>query len=240
MLVRRVLGLLIVLQLLVTVSSHSAMGSSELSALWGANVYQPFQSKRPRLKTKEPQSWPSAFLQQAVRERFQIPASWQRHLDGVRGEPIVYQLLVVNALINDTPYVRDTNDEWKLPNEFLSNGGDCEDFAIAKYVLLRAMGYATETLRIAIVKAWGKRTPHALLVVKGGPGRFETYVLDNNDRGYVRTAIYVKKYRPLISFNEDGVWTHFEKPSIGGRILKNILNRAALGHRLIKSEPYSQ
>ena len=227
MLAARVLGFLIMLQLSMTVSSHSATALSRLSDLWATKAPQLFESMQLSSEKKEPQSRPVAFLRQAVRDRFQIPPSWQPHLDWVRGEPIVHQLHVVNVLVNKTPYVEDPDDQWKLPKEFLINGGDCEEFAIAKYVLLRAMGYSPGTLRIAIVKMWGNSKLHALLVVKGGPGRFETYVLDNL-AGAVRTAVYAKSYWPLLSFNEYGVWTHVKVPSLGARILRYFLTRGAL------------
>src|SRR3990167_5069528 len=45
-------------------------------------------------------------------------------------------------------------DYWATPLETLSLGrGDCEDFAIAKYVTLKLLGVAGEKLRLTYVKA---------------------------------------------------------------------------------------
>ena len=56
----------------------------------------------------------------------------------------------------------DTTDE---VTDFFTRGGDCEDFAIAKYTALRALGVPEERLRVAIVHDDEKNLPHAILVV---------------------------------------------------------------------------
>ena len=45
-------------------------------------------------------------------------------------------------------------DYWATPIETLaSNGGDCEDFSIAKYFTLRELGVAEQCLRLTNVNA---------------------------------------------------------------------------------------
>ena len=52
----------------------------------------------------------------------------------------------INRTINSIKYKRDKVDEWKTPEDFKKNGGDCEDFAIAKYFELEKQGHdITET-----------------------------------------------------------------------------------------------
>ncbi|WP_350563201.1 transglutaminase-like cysteine peptidase, partial [Psychrobacter sp. CAL346-MNA-CIBAN-0220] len=46
------------------------------------------------------------------------------------------------------------NDYWATPLETLGRGlGDCEDYAIAKYISLRALGVSDDKLRLIYVKA---------------------------------------------------------------------------------------
>ena len=68
------------------------------------------------------------------------------------------KLELVNDFMNRTPFKTDQEhwgkvDYWATPVEFLStNGGDCEDFSIAKYFTLRALGVADDKLQITYVK----------------------------------------------------------------------------------------
>ena len=57
------------------------------------------------------------------------------------------QLQAVNRFLNDWRYQADQQnygrrDYWATPLEFLRRSGDCEDYAIIKYVSLRQLGFA--------------------------------------------------------------------------------------------------
>jgi len=70
------------------------------------------------------------------------------------------------------------NDYWATPNEFISKGmGDCEDFAIAKYVTLRELGIASSQLMVLIVSVDGMKEHHAVLGYKNK--NHQIMVLDN-------------------------------------------------------------
>src|SRR6185436_8692069 len=68
-------------------------------------------------------------------------------------------LQTVNAYFNRIPFLADSThwaaeDYWATPAETVaSNGGDCEDYSIAKYFLLKEFGVPVERLRITYVKA---------------------------------------------------------------------------------------
>lgn len=133
----------------------------------------------------------------------------KNRINHLRGQSIYQMALGVNAEINRIPYVNDINiygktDYWATPIEFVKNGGDCEDFAITKYVLLRALGVPEERLRIVILQDLQKNIPHAVLVVytENGP-----MVLDNQ----IKTATPVERishYKPIFSINRDAWWLH--------------------------------
>lgn len=134
---------------------------------------------------------------------------WKAHLNGLRHLKTINQLEEVNHYINSVRYVEDSrnfkkSDHWATPIEFLTRGGDCEDFAIAKYASLRALGFSADQMRIAIVQDRIKNIPHAILIVYDGGN---AYVLDNQEKT-VKRADAVKRYKPLFSLNSSSWWLH--------------------------------
>lgn len=130
-------------------------------------------------------------------------------LDGLQGQPLRVMAQQVDRIMNRVPYIEDSknwgkSDYWATPVEFLTRGGDCEDFAIAKYTALRALGVPEERLRIAIVHDIAKDTPHAILIVYADEGAM---ILDNQSR-VTRFADSVDNYRPIFSINRQGWWLH--------------------------------
>ena len=115
----------------------------------------------------------------------------------------------VNAYVNSFRYIEDKvnygqSDYWATPAEFFARGGDCEDFAITKYALLKAVGIPAGKMRLAIVQDKIKNIPHALLIVYTDEGPM---VLDNQVQG-ADFASDVKRYKPIYSINANGWWRH--------------------------------
>ncbi|WP_239028054.1 transglutaminase-like cysteine peptidase [Geomonas subterranea] len=96
-------------------------------------------------------------------------------------------------------------DYWATPIEFLAKGaGDCEDFAIAKYFTLKAMGVEDEKLRITYVKALRYNIHHMVLTYYGTP-EAEPLVLDNLVDS-IDHASRRNDLMPILSFNGSGLW----------------------------------
>ena len=95
-------------------------------------------------------------------------------------------------------------DYWETPNEFLNRDGDCEDFAIAKYKSLRALGLGDDQLRIVVLQDLNLRIAHAVLVVLDGG---KAWVLDNQI-DQVIDADRIRHYRPYYSINASAYWLH--------------------------------
>jgi len=115
----------------------------------------------------------------------------------------------VNAYYNKTRYIEDknnwgTSDYWATPAEFASRGGDCEDFAIAKYAALKALGFTENQMRLAIVQDTWKGIPHAILIVYSNEG---VKFLDNQYKT-AKDAEGFTRYRPIYSINRTGWWRH--------------------------------
>ena len=103
------------------------------------------------------------------------------------------------------------NDYWATPIESLLRGaGDCEDFAIAKYVSLKFLGVPVSKLRITYVKAriGGVNSPvtqaHMVLTYYATPDA-EPVILDNLI-SEIRPASRRQDLIPIFSFNSEGVF----------------------------------
>ena len=134
---------------------------------------------------------------------------WRQSLIGFRDLPLLSMAQHVNDLMNEHPYIRDSrnwgvNDYWETPVEFLTRGGDCEDFAIVKYLSLRALGVPEERMRVAIVQDTQKNIPHAVLALYADDG---VYILDNQNKA-VFNAGHQGRYRPIFSINRTAWWLH--------------------------------
>ena len=116
----------------------------------------------------------------------------------------------VNSFFNRMEFVDDIvhwgeKDYWATPVEFLaSRGGDCEDFSIAKYFTLQAMGIPEEKLNLTYVKALQYNMHHMVLTYFSAPGA-EPLVLDNIV-GIVKPASERADLIPIYSFNGTGLW----------------------------------
>lgn len=116
----------------------------------------------------------------------------------------------VNRFFNRIPFVSDTvhwgqEDHWATPTEFIaSNGGDCEDFAIAKYFTLISLGVTEQQLALTYVTALSLNQSHMVLTYYPETGT-EPLVLDN-----LVDAIEPSSKRtdllPIYSFNASGLW----------------------------------
>lgn len=135
----------------------------------------------------------------------------QSDLEGLRNASLVDQVKGVNKIMNKVRYITDNNnwgksDYWATPVEFLKRGGDCEDFAIAKYTALRMLGVPEERLRVAIVQDTYKGIPHAVLIAYTDEGPM---LLDNQ----IKEAIFTdttRRYKPIYSINRHAWWLHKE------------------------------
>jgi predicted transglutaminase-like cysteine proteinase len=135
---------------------------------------------------------------------------WEKMLSSLAGSNLDTQLVAINDFFNAMPYIKDaenfgTNDYWQTPYELMERGGDCEDYAIAKYISLRRLGIAENTMRIIVVKdeALGG-TIHAVLEVIGEDG---AQILDNQDTA-IRAAAEVFHYQPMFAINESAWWSY--------------------------------
>ena len=105
--------------------------------------------------------------------------------------------------------VWEQEDYWATPLETLGRGaGDCEDFVIAKYFSLLALGVPETKLRFVYVRALLQQgqalrvEPHMVLAYYKSPGA-EPLVLDNL-ASIIASASQRSDLTPVYSFNKEG------------------------------------
>lgn len=125
------------------------------------------------------------------------------------------RLKKVNRFFNLFRFIDDSklwgvSNYWATPIEFIGvNGGDCEDYSIAKYFTLLELGIADEKMRITMVKAVKLNQYHMVLAYYDTPSAMPL-ILDNLD-GVIKPAIQRKDLIPVYSFNASQLWLNKEK-----------------------------
>lgn len=147
----------------------------------------------------------------------EVVRGWDRMLSAFRGGSELQKLRDVNDYFNRRLRFEDDlrnwgqGDYWATPIEAMLRGaGDCEDYAIAKYVSLKYLGVAVSKLRITYVRAKiggpGSNITQAHMVLTYYPTPdAEPLVLDNLV-GEIRPAARRGDLQPVFSFNSEGVF----------------------------------
>ena len=132
-----------------------------------------------------------------------------------RGLDFEDQVRLVNRYVNKRRYRNDRTyrptliegdlhrNQWRPLLETLSRGGDCEDFATAKYFLLRELGIPADVMRVVVL--WDTRTRdyHAMLAIDTGD---VAWFLETDDT--IQRGRQLRKYEFQYSLNEEGIWDH--------------------------------
>ena len=141
--------------------------------------------------------------------------AWFRLMENANSLDDVEQLYQVNNFFNLLRFTNDiklwgVSNYWATPIEFLgANAGDCEDFAIAKYFTLLALGISDNKMRITMVKAVTLNQYHMVVAYYATPGSVPV-ILDNID-GEIKPATQRKDLIPVYSFNGKQLWLNKSK-----------------------------
>ncbi len=143
----------------------------------------------------------------AARQRL---TDWESLVAEYDSAPEARQVQVVNRFFNERAFVSDQQhwgreDYWATPVEFLAtDAGDCEEFANAKYMTLRAMGVPERRLRITYVDAIHLEQAHMVLAYYPEIGG-EPLILDNL-MAQIQPASRRPDLKPVYSFNGTDLW----------------------------------
>ena len=141
--------------------------------------------------------------------------AWQQFIRDDDSSKDLERLEKVNSFFNRLAFVSDAvhwgqKDYWATPIEFLaSGGGDCEDFALAKYFTLKLLGVAEEKLHLTYVKAVNLNQAHMVLTYYEKPGAVPL-VLDNLLEA-IEPATRRTDLLPVYTFNGSGLWLAKER-----------------------------
>lgn len=135
--------------------------------------------------------------------------AWQDLMRLQDGDDLA-KLNKINQFFNEIKFIDDLShwgkdDYWATPTEFLaSGGGDCEDFAIAKYFTLITLGIAEQQLTLTYVTALNLNMPHMVLTYYPAPD-LEPLILDNLI-DTIKPSSQRTDLLPVYSFNTSDLW----------------------------------
>ncbi len=141
--------------------------------------------------------------------------AWFKVLDSSQQLDDMGKLNAVNNFFNLFRFVDDIklwgdSNYWATPLEFIgANGGDCEDFSIAKYFTLLQLGIPDDKLRITMVKATSVNQYHMVLAYYDKPSAIPL-ILDNLDPA-LKPATKRGDLVPVYSFNGKQLWLNKER-----------------------------
>ncbi len=109
-------------------------------------------------------------------------------------------------------------DLWSSPLvTFTTGAGDCEDYAIAKFVALQMAGISPDDLRIVVVRDTIRGEGHAIAMARLN-GHWLT--LDNRRMAMVEDSD-IRNYRPLFVIDDRGVMRYQDLPASAGLAQQN-------------------
>ncbi len=153
--------------------------------------------------------------------------------------PDMEKVVKTNQVANHLPWIADANhwkeaDYWATPLETITTfGGDCEDIALVKWVILRNLGISDENLALAYVKIKATGEDHMVLLYVAKPdapeGQKEVYVLDNYvdevklaaERMDLLAVLAMGTKGRIVLFNDDGK-NRSVKASYEGRKIRKV------------------
>lgn len=156
-------------------------------------------------------------LQRYGTDTAEMVTAWRSMMAQANSLSDAEKLARVNDFFNrriafdDDIVIWETNDYWATPLETMGKAaGDCEDFAIAKYITLRMLGVSDDKLRLIYVRARiggpQSRTVQAHMVLGYFPTpTAEPQILDNLIRD-IRPSSRRSDLFPVFSFNSAGLW----------------------------------
>ena len=152
--------------------------------------------------------------------------AWRELLTSSMGQSETVKLKRVNDFFNrrvrfgEDRDIWGTEDYWATPLEVLGRSeGDCEDFAIAKYMTLKLLGVSSEKMRLTYVKArlGGPQSSivqaHMILGYYPAP-EDEPLILDNLISD-IRPASRRPDLTTVFGFNTEGLWVGGGAPRAG-------------------------
>jgi len=136
---------------------------------------------------------------------------WQTTAGTLSNLPLRQRIERANIFVNNRVQYRadraatGQRDSWLTPAQLFQTGtGDCEDFALAKYWLLREAGVPAEDMYVMVVRDLVARAGHAYLAVRVG----DEFVLLDSRTNNVILPENLTDVAPLVSVSATGAFLH--------------------------------
>lgn len=135
---------------------------------------------------------------------------WNAFLQEITNDSKAEQLDKINIFANQNIYIPDhinwgVEDYWASPGEFLRRSGDCEDYAITKYMSLIELGWNIDDMRVIVLEDTSLNLIHVVLAVYQD-GKIN--ILDNQHENVIEDT-RIKHYKPIFSVNEKTWWRYY-------------------------------
>lgn len=206
---RNAVGVLLLVLLAFLASTATPVAAKDQSALASARLFQNHPPERDPTGRSKKLAHAMTIHQQRK------PSVWDNDLAATRDLPMLVKLQTVQEIVNKRiEYQDDPGNIWESPFEAYRNGGDCEDYAIAKMLLLKEGGVPEENLRlITLAPIHTRQVYHVILVAKW---QDHIYVLDSPNRPgskkVPRLEEYVDAARPVVWAGWLGGYTSTSQP----------------------------
>ena len=143
--------------------------------------------------------------------------TWHALMASFPRMPASMQLMVINKFFNERPWREDAivyrvNDYWATPVEFIRNGGDCEEYALAKYLLLLDLGWPENALWLVFGKTTNKPQREWHVVVAAQVDNIVLY-LDNTvfpQDLLVTENMLLQRFVPYLAFVNNVVFSYYK------------------------------
>jgi predicted transglutaminase-like cysteine proteinase len=115
--------------------------------------------------------------------------------------------LAIRPMSDMAQYGQD--DVWSSPlDTFATGAGDCEDYAIAKFVALRMAGVSPDDLRIVVIRDTLRGEDHAVAMARLD----DRWLALDNRRMTMVEDVDVRNHRPLFVIDDRGVMRYDDRP----------------------------
>ncbi len=162
------------------------------------------------IKEREPDRIPEGNCEGHKLDQCHIK-NWMGFLKNIQHLPEYEQMVRVNNFANNQNYILDidnygVDDYWATPGEFLSNHGDCEDYAITKMLSLKILGFDMKGVRLVVLQDTNLGIAHAVLAVDVKTDKQADTLIMDNQIDEIISHKYILHYVPVYAVNEKKWW----------------------------------
>ncbi|MBF0272844.1 MAG: transglutaminase-like cysteine peptidase [Magnetococcales bacterium] len=138
---------------------------------------------------------------------------WESDLAAIRELPFLTRLQAVQEQVNRRiVYQDDPENIWKTPIDAYRTGGDCEDYAFAKMLLLKESGFPEKQMRVVTLAPSAPAWVHHVILIAWLQEKI--YVLDSPNRTPGGRLVLLDDYRDR---GRDVVWAAWD----GGYVVRD-------------------